>query len=555
MNAAGIALFVMVSFFLAYRFYSRYLSHRVFDLDQQGPTPAEQFRDDIDYVPTPKWVLFGHHYSSIAGAAPIVGPAVAVIWGWVPALIWIVLGTIFMGAAHDLGSLVVSMKHKGRSIGQVTENILGPRVRNLFLVVTFFLVWLVIAVFSLVIANLFISFPASVLPVNFEIIIALAMGYWGYKKRRSLFWPSILALLLLFFMIYLGTLFPISLEPLVGESERVVWICFLLVYSLIASILPVWLLLQPRDYINSHQLFVGLAALFAGLFIVQPEIVAPAFNLNPVGAPSWIPFLFITIACGAISGFHGLVSSGTSSKQVAKWSDARTVGYGGMLGEGLLALLATLAVMAGFDSFEAWHQHYGDWASAQGLSSAITAFVLGSSRFLAGVGIPESFASTMIAVLIISFAATSLDTAARIQRHVLEELGESWNIRSLQNRYVSACVAILTAALLVFIEKQGQGGLVLWPLFGATNQMLAALSMIVISVYLLRLGRPALSFLIPALILIVITAIGLIANIISFYLSGSLLLASFSALLLLIELWIIGESAWIIRKITGGTPL
>lgn len=238
---------------------------------------------------------------------------------------------------------------------------------------------------------------------------------------------------------------PISIEPLFGQYQTMAWIVFLLVYSYIASILPVWLLLQPRDYINSHQLIVGLALLIGGLIIVQPPIVAPAFNLAPEGAPNWFPFLFITIACGAVSGFHGLVSSGTTSKQVACWKDVRPIGYGGMLGEGVLALLATLAATTGFSSLEGWHNHYGNWQGAKGLYSAIGAFVGGSSQFIAGLGISEELAATLIGVLIVSFAATSLDTAARIQRYVIAELGENWNVPVLKNRFTGAAIAVGSA--------------------------------------------------------------------------------------------------------------
>ena len=545
MNAAVLAVLVLVGFYLGYRFYSRYLSEKLFNLDEEtGPTPAEAMQDGVDFVPTQKSVLFGHHYSSIAGAAPIVGPAVAVIWGWVPALLWVLFGTLFMGAVHDFGTLVLSMRNRGHSIGQLTGGIIGSRARNLFLLVIFFLVWLVIAVFALVIAKLFVSYPSTVLPINFEIIVAIAIGWWIKRRGGRLLWPSLAALASLFFMIWVGTIFPISLEGVFGEHQNMAWIVFLLIYSYIASVLPVWLLLQPRDYINSHQLIVGLGLMILGLIVVQPTVVAPALNLSPQGAPNWFPFLFITIACGAVSGFHGLVSSGTTSKQVRRWKDARMIGYGGMLGEGVLALLATLAATTGFDSLEAWHNHYGNWQEAKGLSSAITAFVGGSSQFISGLGIPESFAATMIGVLIISFAATSLDTASRIQRYVIAELGDNWNIPVLKNRFTGAGIAVGTAFLLMLVQSGGKGGLVLWPLFGATNQMLAALSLVVITIYLMMRGKKAWAYLLPAIFLIVITFIGLVANIQSFYHGNNYLLMVIGTVLLVLEIWIIGEG-WV----------
>ena len=286
MTAAVPALIGLVAFFLAYRFYARYLSVKIFALDQEtGDVPSLTEQDGIDFVPTKKPILIGHHFSSIAGAAPIVGPAVAAIWGWLPALTWITFGVIFMGACHDFGALVVSMKHKGQSMASLSKDLLGPRARTLFLLVIFFLVWMVIAVFALVIAGLFKNFPSAVLPVNFEIIIAVVMGIFINKKGKDLKIPSIFAQIGLFVMIYLGTKYPIGLDGVVGaENEIMTWILFLLIYSFVASTLPVWTLLQPRDYINSHQLFLGLTLMVVGVFVVNPEMTAPALNLNPDGA-------------------------------------------------------------------------------------------------------------------------------------------------------------------------------------------------------------------------------------------------------------------------------
>jgi carbon starvation protein len=317
------------------------------------------------------------------------------------------------------------------------------------------------------------------------------------------------------------------------------WMIFLLIYSFIASILPVWLLLQPRDYINCHQLFLGLGLMSLGVLLTSPDVVAPALNLSPEGAPPWFPFLFITIACGAISGFHGLVSGGTTSKQVMRFRDAKPIGYGSMLGEGLLALLATLAVCTGFSDSAHWHGHYASWSAANGLTAKINAFVLGAGNFLSGLGISESISQTVIAVLIISFAATSLDTACRIQRYIISELGDTLNIKPLKNRYLSAFVAVGSAFLLMISGDQGKGGLSLWPLFGATNQMLACLSLIIISVWLKAKKKNTLVFLIPAGIVLVITSIALVYNTKGFFSSGKYLLGGISSILIIIELMIV----------------
>ena len=551
MNGALLGLFGIMAFAMAYRFYGGYLSKKIFSIhikDEKGiPTPAFTKQDGVDYVPTSSSILLGHHFSSIAGAAPIVGPAVAAIWGWLPAMIWIIFGVIFMGACHDFGALVVSMNSDGNSMAIVAEKLLGKKARNLFLIVIFFLIWMVIAVFALVIANLFVSFPSSVIPVNFEIIVAILMGVFINKGGKSLTLPSILAQLTLFFMIYLGSLYPISLSSLFGENELMAWMILLLAYSFMASVLPVWLLLQPRDYINGHQLFVGLALMIGGLFLVQPAVVAPALNPHPKGAPPWFPFLFITIACGAISGFHGLVSGGTTSKQISKWQDARKVAYGGMLGEGLLALLATLAVTAGFESEAMWHNHYANWNAANGLSAKIGAFVSGSAKFISGLGLPLEVGETIMAVMIISFAATSLDTACRIQRYIIGEFGVTLKMKTLENRYVGSFIAVASAFLLMITSDGGKGGLAIWPLFGATNQMLAGLTLILICLFLIKEKKKILSYLVPAIFVILITSVGLIYNLTLFLSQKNYFLVVLSLVLSLIQLWILVEAMNLFR--------
>ena len=546
MSAVTLIIIALICYFFGYRFYSGYLARKIFELKNDKPTPAQKLNDNKDYVPTKKWVLWGHHFASIAGAAPIVGPAVAIIWGWVPALCWVVFGTIFMGAVHDFGTLVLSMKRDGKSLATLSGELISPRVRRLFLVVVLFLVWMVIAVFALVIANLFVSFPSSVLPVNFQILVALAIGLFFHRQGKKLMIPTVVAQILLFVTIYLGSFFPIELNSLT-DSPLMLWIYFLLMYSFLASILPVWILLQPRDFINSHQLLIGLGMIILGVFITQPQVVAPAFQPNPKGAPPWFPFLFITIACGAISGFHGLVSAGTTSKQVEKWTDTRSIGYGGMIAEGCLALLATLAVSAGFADSQAWHSHYASWNTAKGLSASINAFVFGSSQLLSGLGLSSQFSQTMMAVFIVSFAATSLDTAARIQRYIIGEIGENTKIKALQSPWVGALVAIGSALFLMLAQEEGKGGLLLWPLFGSANQMLAALSLMVIATYLLRKKKNPKPYWIPFALIFTITLIGLGLNTMTFFKNNQFLLSFLSGSLLAIELWIAFE-VWILLR-------
>jgi len=544
LNAALLAIIVLILYFLAYRYYSKFLANKIFRLSDDEVTPAHEKNDGMDFVPSNKHVLFGHHFASIAGAAPIIGPAIAVFWGWVPAIIWVILGTIFMGAVHDFSALVISVREKGRSVGDLAGILINPRARTLFLLIVYFLIFFVIAVFAYAIASLFVAFPESVLPVNFQIIVAVIIGFLFYKKGVPILWPSILALISLYVMIWVGTIVPIEIPAIMG-SQIVTWIFLLLIYSFIASVLPVWTLLQPRDYINGHQLILGLGLLFIGLLIAHPEMQAPAINHNAEGGMPLFPFIFVTIACGAISGFHGLVSSGTTSKQLNKMKDSRMIGYGGMLGEGALAMIATLAVAAGISRTD-WLTHYETWDLAA--KGGITNFVLGASTFLDALHIPTVFGETLISVIVISFAATSLDTAARVQRLILGELGTAYEIKPLKNRYVGALLAVVPALLLALLAEApgkglGSGGFLLWPLFGATNQLVAGLTLLIATIYLWKTGRPVIYTLIPMVFLIVMTIAAMIWSFKAF--ADNPLLLILSAIILALSVWLLFEAYFV----------
>ncbi|RMG13390.1 MAG: carbon starvation protein A [Planctomycetota bacterium] len=565
MNAVFLALFGLLCFVLAYRFYSRYVAEGVFGIDPDRATPAHEKRDGIDYLPTHRHVLLGHHFTSIAGAAPILGPAIAVIWGWVPALLWVVLGTVFLGAVHDFGCLFVSTRNGGTSIADLTGRIVGPRARILFLLLVFFLAWVVIAVFAVVIGILFASYPATVLPVNFEIVVAVGIGLVITKLRARLLGPSLVALLLLWGMVWVGVEFTsdFRLPSLFGDGPQgqvKTWTLLLLAYSFVASVLPVWVLLQPRDYINSHQLFVGLGALYLALFLYHPPVVAPAFNASVAFTPeggevSWFPLLFVTIACGAISGFHGLVGSGTTAKQIDNERDTRPIGYGSMLGEGSLALMSVLCCTAGFASAQEWSVHYGSWKAAGGLQPKLAAFVDGGASFLVhGLSFPEDFSKAAIAVVVISFAATTLDTATRIQRFILQEIAGTYAFRPLQNRYLSSALAAFLPLILIF-GTTGEGKpfwTELWPIFGASNQMLGGLSLLVLTFYLLRRGRNAWVVAVPCALLAAMTSFAMVLNLQSYLAKGSWLLVALTILLLALSVWVLLEGILRLRRLSGG---
>jgi carbon starvation protein len=522
-----------------YLFYSRFIAEKIYRLDPDFRTPAHEFRDGVDYVPTNKFVLWGHHFTSVAGAAPIVGPAIAVIWGWGPAFVWVVLGTMFFAGVHDFGALWASVRNKGKSIGTLTGNIIGARARNLFLVVIFLLLLMVNAAFAVVISNLLVSTPTAVIPVWGAILVALVIGQMIYRWNMGLLVPSLVGVAVLYTLIWVGNLYPIVLpENVFGLGPRAAWILLLFAYAGVASLLPVWVLLQPRDYINGLQLFLGLGFLYLAVLIARPTVVAPMINADvPAGTPSMLPLLFVTIACGAVSGFHGLVASGTTSKQLDKETDARFVGYFGAFGEGSLALATIIACTAGFATLVDWQSVYT--AFGQG---GVVAFVRGGDEILvAGLGIPADLGATMLATMAILFAATTMDTGLRLQRFVVQEVGELAGIKV--NTLLGTVIALAACLALAFGAGQdGAGGMVIWPLFGTTNQLLAGLTLSIISVMLIRLGRPAWFTALPLTFLLVMTLWALQGQIMRFYNAENWLLLTMSILILIAALWVAVEA-------------
>lgn len=574
MSAITLLLVGLAAFATGYLVYSRYVARWIYRLDPEFATPAHQFEDGVDYVPTNRHVLFGHHFTSVAGAAPIVGPAIAVIWGWLPAFLWVVLGTIFAGAVHDFGALWISVRHRGHSIGTLTQGIIGSRARTLFLLIIFVLLLMVNAVFAVVIANLFIANPGAVFPIWMEIPTAILVGLLVYRTRLGILGPSLGALLLLYIYIVIGQYVPLELPDFFGfaptaaqlaasngdmaaaqaaahtDGVRAGWVILLLLYGFIASSLPVWVLLQPRDYINSHQLFVALAVIFLGVLATNPPVLAPALSQHlPADAPSWFPLLFITIACGAISGFHGLVASGTTSKQLDRETDARYVGYGGAVGEGTLALTSILATTAGFAIYagaDGWRAHYASFAQAS--AGGTSAFVNGIGVFAEGIGIPHAIAVIFAAVVVISFAATTMDTGVRLQRYILEELGSQYDLKPLKNGVIATMFAVVTVGALALGVDRGAGGMRIWPLFGTTNQLTGALTLLVLTIYLLSLRRNAWVTALPMLFLFVMTTWAMIGQL-SGYFGSQWLLFAVGAAIFALELWLIMEAAIALRRV------
>lgn len=539
MNSLMILIPGLAIFFFGYRVYAQYLKKRLFNLDDKNITPSHSKYDGVDYVPAKKPILFGHHFASIAGLGPILGPAIAVIWGWLPAVLWVVFGTVFLGAVHDFTILVVSERNGGFSIGDLTAKILNPRARILFLILIFFLVALAMGVFVFVLSQLFNMYPEAVFPTAFLMLIAVITGITVYRKKWPLTPITIIGVTLAMIGIYIGTKLPIS--GITGGE----WVLGLLTYSFLASILPVWLLLQPRDYINSFQLFISMALLLFGIFIFHPAVAAPALHSPTGNPPLVIPFLFITIACGALSGFHSIVSSGTTAKQINLETDAIPIGYGGMLTEGLLALVVIIATTAALGSADKWNALYADWGKANSMKPQLQAFIDGSANILSHVGIPAAIGAVFITVVIVSFAMTTLDTATRLLRYNVEELGKGLKIKPLTNRYIAALAAVCTIGFFATVKINGKpAGVILWQLFGTGNQLLASLGLLAVSVYLYKKRKPIIYTIIPFALMLIITLSALIINLVdlSANLAQNKAIFLTGICILVLSLWIVIEA-------------
>ncbi|WP_290538369.1 MULTISPECIES: carbon starvation protein A [Alcanivorax] len=554
MSAIVLLLLGLGGMAAGYLLYSRFIATRIYKLDPNFRTPAHEYEDGVDFVPTNRFVLWGHHFTSVAGAAPIVGPAIAVIWGWLPAFLWVVLGTVFFAGVHDSGALWASVRNRAKSVGSLTGEVVGRRARTVFMIVIFLVLLMVNAVFGVVIAKLLINNPGAVVPVWGAIAVALVIGQLIYRRIIGLGVVSVVGVIALYSLIYIGPQVPVELpEQVMGLSASASWILLLFGYAAIASLLPVWVLLQPRDYINGLQLFVGLILLYGAVLIGNPQVVAPMINSDvPAGTPSLLPLLFVTIACGAISGFHGLVASGTSSKQLDKEPDARFVGYFGAVGEGALALAAIIAATAGFATLADWQAVYTAFGDG-----SLTAFVNGGANILAGgTGMDVGVAATLLTVMAALFAGTTMDTGLRLQRYIFQEWGEIYQQKWLTRPLPATLLAVASCLLLAFGAggADGSGGLLIWPLFGTTNQLLAGLTLLVITIMLVKRGRPAIYTLAPLVFLLVMTLYALLIQLKSFYDKSDWFLLGLDLVVLVAALLVTLECAAALKRAFNAPP-
>lgn len=490
MNGVTILLGSAVIFLIAYLTYGSWLAKQ-WSVDPSRKTPAETEKDGIDYLPTRPAVLLGHHFSSIAGAGPIVGPITAAVFGWVPVTLWIIVGSIFFGGVHDYGSLVASLRHKGQSIGQIIDSNIGERAKLLFAIFAWVTLLVIIAAFANIVAATFVANPGAGSSSLLFIVLAVAFGLLVYRSGMSLAVGTVIGLIGMAAAFWLGHIFPITLS-------KDVWLLLMMGYIFVASIAPVWILLQPRDYLNSFLLYIMIAAAFIGICLYQPEMEISPFVGFDLGGGQWLfPVLFVTVACGAISGFHSLVSSGTSSKQLDNERNAKLIGYGSMLIEGLLAICAIISVA---------------YVSADKLpellknGGPVNAFSQGTATFMTAIGLDFNLSKEFVALTISAFALTTLDTATRLGRFIFQEMvttkagANSPLGKAVSNRYVATGITIALA----WIMSTGSY-LTIWPIFGTANQMLAALALLAIAAWLKKSKRNHLMITIPMYFMFAVT--------------------------------------------------
>lgn len=589
MSALLLVVISIAGFLLAYFLYANHLQRKVFRLRAGEKLPSREREDGIDFVPTRGGILFSHHFVSIAGLGPILGPAIGVIWGWLPALLWVFFGTIFLGAVHDFGTLVVSLRNEGRSIGEVVRDLIGYRAGTLMMLIIFFLLALAMGVFAYLVAVLFTDYyPQAVIPVFALMPIAVGTGWLIYRKGVSPWLATAVGVVLMFAMIEAGLrrrvpVYPSFLPPAARQSLRlagafptpaeageyfreigradwrealgpargravVFWIYILLLYSFAASVLPVWFLLQPRDYLNSYQLYLALILILAGLVLSGARVSAPPVHRGVEGLPPLFPFLFITIACGAISGFHNLVSSGTTARQLGKISEARPIGYGAMLAEGFLAVLVILACTATFAGRSQWLEQYSDFGRMSGLGPQLHVFIEGAGSFISRLGISRRYAVSFISVMVVAFAMTTLDSGTRLIRYDVEAIGATFRIRPLQNRFPAALAGIAAIGYFALMRIDGvPAGLTLWQLFGTTNQLLAALGLLAVSVYLFEIRRPTVYTAVPMFFMLAVSLAAMVLKLVEFWEAGNWPLIVTGAVILLLTLWLMVEAFLIVR--------
>lgn len=491
MNSVWILIVALVWFLFGYRVYSKFIEKRI-KVNDRNKTPASSRKEDVDYSPSSKPFLIGHHFASIAGAGPIIGPILAVnYFGWLPVVIWVLIGAVLIGAMHDYTALMASVRNKAKSVSVITKKYLNSKAGWVFGIMIWLTLILVITVFSVSAAESIVERPDLVIPLLTITLIAMVLGIGVKKHKWDYKWASVIAILVIFFSVWIGNMLPVNL-PFGDTVLRNIWITVIFAYAFIASTIPVWFLLRPRDYLSAIQMTLILGLGILAFFISRPVINAPSYIPGGI-FPIW-PILFITVACGAISGFHGLVSSGTTSKQLKKESDGRAVGYGGMILEGTLAILVTVVVISGLswgvgvDSFQATLDKGWIVLFSTGFGN-----IVGNAIPFLTVGV----AALLGAFMVNQFILTSVDTSTRLGRFVISE----HLFPKLKNRFLTTIITLIPAYLLAITNSYET----MWRLFGTSNQLIASITMIGISAFFISRKIKVKFIIIPAVFVLVTT--------------------------------------------------
>ncbi|WPP50497.1 carbon starvation CstA family protein [Catalinimonas niigatensis] len=517
---------------IAYFTYGKFVAGKIM-INNKNITPAHRLEDGVDYIPSKTPVVLGHHFASIAGAGPIVGPIIAIAFGWIPAVIWILVGGIFFGAVHDLTSMVASMRHDGKSIGVIIQKYIGQQGKQLFLIFSFATLILIIGVFADIIAKTFVNNPGVASASMLFIVLAIVFGMVNKltsDKKGAFVITSIIGVVLMYYFVYLGVQIPFLLD-------YKLWVVLLMAYAFVASVTPVSFLLQPRDYLNSFLLYGLMIFAVIGVLVANPEIkMDNQVDFSTENLGYLFPVLFVTIACGAISGFHSLVASGTTSKQINQEKDAKVIGFGGMLIESFLAIISVGAVIVISRT---------EYASRLSVEGPVTMFADGLGGIISSTGISASLATSFVALTVSAFALTTLDTCTRLARFTFQEYFEDVDHKAGKvlsgNRYLATFLVVVLSVLLLTSGEFTT----LWPIFGSANQLLAALALLAVAIWLIKRKVKPTFVLIPMFFMFAVTLSSLLLFAIQNFNKGIYVLSVLAGLLFLLSvvlIWLAKES-------------